>query len=167
MAMSLVDVAAWDALARAAGQPLARLLGAEPRPIPAYNSNGLGLMPAPALADEAERLLTGGFSAVKLRLGYPTLEEDLAAVHAVRARIPADVAIMADYNQALSVDEAMRRGRALDEEGLSWIEEPIRHDDFAGCAALARAVHAGADWRELFAGVRHAEGARCAAPAIS
>jgi len=140
MAMSLVDAAGWDALARAAGQPLARLLGAEPRPIPAYNSNGLGLMPPPALADEAERLLAGGFRALKLRLGYPTLEEDVAAVHAVRKRIPADVAIMADYNQALSVDEALRRGRALDEEGLLWIEEPIRHDDFAGCAALTRAL---------------------------
>jgi mandelate racemase len=41
MAMSGFDIAAWDALARAAGQPLARLLGAEPRPIPAYNSCGL------------------------------------------------------------------------------------------------------------------------------
>jgi mandelate racemase len=129
-----------SALACAAGQPLARLLGADPRPVPAYNSNGLGLMPGPALADEAERLLEGGFRAVKLRLGYATLDEDLAAVHAVRARIPGHVAIMADYNQALSVDEAMRRGRALDEEGLAWIEEPIRHDDFAGCAALARAL---------------------------
>jgi mandelate racemase len=140
MAMSLVDVAAWDALARAAGLPLARLLGAEPRPIPAYNSNGLGLMPAAALADEAERLLDGGFRAVKLRLGYATLDEDLAALHAVRARVPAEVAIMADYNQALSLDEAMRRGRALDGEGLAWIEEPVRHDDFAGCAALAKTL---------------------------
>jgi mandelate racemase len=86
MAMSLIDVAAWDALALAAGQPLAQFLGAEPRPIPAYNSNGLGLMPSPALADEAQRLLEGGFRAVKLRLGYPTLEEDVAALNAVRAR---------------------------------------------------------------------------------
>jgi mandelate racemase len=140
MAMSLVDVAAWDALARAAGMPLARLLGAETRPIPAYNSNGLGLMPPAALADEAERLLDGGFRAVKLRLGYPTLDEDLAALRAVRARIPGEVAIMADYNQALSLEEAMRRGHALDGEGLAWIEEPIRHDDFTGCAALAKAL---------------------------
>jgi mandelate racemase len=140
MAMSLVDVAGWDALARAAGQPLARLLGADPRPIPAYNSNGLGLMPPAALADEAERLLEGGFRALKLRLGYATLDEDLAAVHAVRARIRGHVAIMVDYNQALSVEEAMRRGRALDAEGLAWIEEPVRHDDFAGCAALAKAI---------------------------
>jgi mandelate racemase len=97
-------------------------------------------MPPGALADEAEQLLEGAFRALKLRLGYPTLEEDLAALHAVRARIPGNVAIMVDYNQALSAEEAMRRGRALDGEGLAWIEEPVRHDDFAGCAALANAI---------------------------
>jgi mandelate racemase len=140
MAMSIVDVAAWDALAQAAGAPLAQLLGAAARPIPAYNSNGLGLMAPGALADEAEQLLAGGFRAVKLRLGYVTLEEDVAAVRAVRARIPDDVKVMVDYNQALSVAEALRRGAALDGEGVYWIEEPIRHDDHAGCAAVAAAV---------------------------
>ena len=140
MGMSMVDVAAWDALARAAGLPLAAFLGATPRPVPAYNSNGLGLMAPAALADEAEMLLAGGFRAVKLRLGYATLEEDLAAVRAVRARVPDAVALMVDYNQALTVTEAMRRGRALDGEGVYWIEEPVRHDDYAGCAALARAL---------------------------
>ena len=138
MAMSLVDVAAWDAIARAAGQPLAQLLGAEPRPIPAYNSNGLGLMPPAALADEATRLLDGGFRALKVRLGYSTLEDDIAAVRAVRGRVPDSVALMADYNQALSVDEAIQRGGALEQEGLAWIEEPVRHDDFVGCAAVTR-----------------------------
>jgi mandelate racemase len=137
-AMALLDVACWDALARAAGVPLAVYLGGAPRPVPAYNSCGLGLMEPAQLADEAERLLEGGFRALKLRLGYPTLEADLAAVRAVRRRVPADVAVMADYNQALALEEAMRRGRALDAEGLYWIEEPIRHDDYAGCAALAR-----------------------------
>ena len=140
MAMSLVDVASWDALAQAAGVPLARLLGASPRPIPAYNSNGLGLMPAAALADEAEKLLDGGFRAIKLRLGYPDLEGDIAAVRAVRKRIPESTAIMVDYNQALTRTEAMRRGRALEGEGVYWIEEPIRHDDYAGCAALSSAL---------------------------
>jgi len=140
MAMSLVDVATWDALGQAAGLPLARLLGAAPRPIPAYNSNGLGLMPPEALADEAERLLDGGFRAVKLRLGYPTIDEDLIAVRAVRRRIPDDIALMADYNQALDAPDAIVRARALDGEGLFWIEEPIRHDDYAGCAAVAAAA---------------------------
>lgn len=140
MAMAMVDVAGWDALAIAAGQPLATYLGAAPRPIPAYNSCGLGLTTPAALADEAEKLLAGGFLAMKLRLGYATLAEDLAAVRAVRKRLPDDVLIMTDYNQALLVEEALARGRALDSEGVCWIEEPIRHDDYAGCAKLAAAI---------------------------
>ena len=138
MAMSAFDTACWDALAIAAKVPLVEYLGGARRPIPAYNSCGLGLMPTAALADEAEQLLEGGFGAVKLRLGYPTLEEDIAALHAVRARVPAAIRIMVDFNQALSVDEALKRGRALDGEGVYWIEEPIRHDDYRGAATLAR-----------------------------
>jgi mandelate racemase len=138
MAMSGFDVACWDALAVAAGEPLVSLLGGVPKSIPAYNSNGLGLMAPDAAADEAEKLLEGGFRAVKLRLGYPTLEADLAAVRAVRKRLPDDVKLMVDFNQALSVTEALRRCRAIDGEGITWIEEPIRHDDFRGCAELAR-----------------------------
>ena len=118
MAMAGFDIACWDALARAAGVPLVRACSAASRDrIPAYNSCGLGLMPTDALADEAEKLLASGFRAMKLRLGYPTLQEDLAAVHAVQAAHPGDgVALMVDYNQALSVDEALERGRALDRE---------------------------------------------------
>jgi mandelate racemase len=138
MAMSGFDVACWDALAVAAGQPLARFLGGVPRPIRAYNSNGLGLMPPAKLADEAEELLEGGFAALKLRLGHATLEDDLAALEAVRKRIPEGIHIMVDYNQALSVAEALHRGRALDAAGVYWLEEPIRHDDYEGNARLAR-----------------------------
>jgi mandelate racemase len=140
MALAGFDVACWDAVAVAAGQPLVRMLGAEPKPIPAYNSCGLGLMDdLGALAAEAEKLLAvGNFRAVKLRLGYPTLERDIAAVHAVRKRIGGDVHLMIDYNQVLTVDEALARGRALDAENIYWLEEPIRHDDYAGDAKLAR-----------------------------
>jgi len=140
MAMAGLDVAAWDALAIAAGVPLATFIGGTPRPIRVYNSCGLGLMVPGDVADEAEKLLVGGFRAVKLRLGYPTLREDLAAVRAVRGRIGDAIALMVDYNQALSVAEALERGRALDDENVFWIEEPIRHDDYAGCASLARAL---------------------------
>jgi mandelate racemase len=140
MAMAGFDVACWDALALAAKLPLAKFLGAEPRPIPAYNSCGLGLKDDfGALADEAEKLLAAGnFRAIKLRLGYPTLEHDIAAVHAVRKRIGDDVHLMVDYNQLLTVDEALARGHALDAENIYWLEEPIRHDDYAGAARLAR-----------------------------
>jgi mandelate racemase len=141
MAMAGLDVAAWDALAIAAGLPLARLVGGQPRPIPAYNSCGLGLMDEPeAVADEAERLLTCGFRAVKLRLGYPTAQRDLAAVHAVRRRIGDAIGLMVDYNQALSVAAAMERGRMLDAENILWLEEPIRHDDYAGSARVAHEI---------------------------
>jgi mandelate racemase len=75
-----------------------------------------------------------------LRLGYPTLAQDMAAVHAVRMRI-GGVRLMVDYNQLLSVEEARIRGRALDGEDIFWLEEPIRHDDYAGAAALARELN--------------------------
>ncbi len=137
MAMAGFDVACWDALARAAGLPLVRLLGAQASRVPAYNSCGLGLMPPDRLADEAEKLARG-FSAIKLRLGYDTLHEDLVALAAVRKRVPPGTHIMVDYNQALTVAEALARGRALDQEGVYWLEEPIRHDDYAGASRLAR-----------------------------
>jgi mandelate racemase len=140
MAMAGFDMACWDAVAQAAGVPLFNLVGGTHKRIPAYNSCGLGLMPASALADEAEKLARN-FRAVKLRLGYPTLREDLAALHAVRQRLGDGVAIMVDYNQALGVAEALERGRALDHENVVWLEEPIRHDDYAGCASLARALN--------------------------
>jgi mandelate racemase len=156
MAMSGFEVACWDALATAAGMPLATFLGGQPKRVRAYNSCGLGLMAAPeAVADEAEKLLARGFHAVKLRLGYPTLQTDLAALHAVRRRVPESVAIMVDYNQALTVAEALERGRALDREDIVWLEEPIRHDDYAGCAMLARElktpIQIGENFSESFA----------------
>jgi len=139
MALAGLDGACWDARAVAAGVPLVTLLGGSARPIRAYNSNGLSLMDADALADEAEALLAeGGFDAIKLRLGYATLAEDIAALHAVRKRVPAGTVIMSDYNQALTVQEALERGRALDGEGLAWIEEPIAHDAYEHSALLAR-----------------------------
>jgi mandelate racemase len=139
MAMSGFEVACWDALATAAGLPLATFLGAQPKRIPAYNSCGLGLMSAPeAVAEEGEKLVARGFHAVKLRLGYPTLRQDIAALHALRRRLGESIAIMVDYNQALTVAEALERGRVLDQENVAWIEEPIRHDDYAGCATLVR-----------------------------
>jgi mandelate racemase len=149
-----IDMACWDALAVAAGLPLARLLGAELRPTPAYNSNGLGLLAAEAAADEALELVAEGFRAIKMRLGRPRAEDDLAAVRAVRKAIPADVRLMADYNQALSAAAARERCRRLDGEGLYWIEEPIRHDDYAGNAALAALLDTPVQIGENFAGPR-------------
>jgi mandelate racemase len=140
LAIAGIDTACWDALARAHGVPLVRLLGGVPRSIPAYNSNGLGLIGADRVGDEALALLEGGFKAIKIRLGYPSLSEDVAAVRAVRRAVGPDIDIMSDYNQCLDVAEAIRRGRALDGEGLAWIEEPTRADDYDGHARIATAL---------------------------
>jgi mandelate racemase len=138
-AIAGIDMAAWDALALSLGQPLVRLLGAAPRPIPAYNSKGLGIMPLAALAKEANELVAEGFRAVKLRMGRPEARDDIEALRAVKQAIGTEIVLMVDFNQALSVAEALKRGRMIDDEGgVYWIEEPIRADDFAGAARLAR-----------------------------
>lgn len=143
MAVAGVDTACWDAIAIAANQPLTVFLGAEIKPIPAYNSCGLGIRDdLGELAAEAETLVgMGDFRAVKLRLGYPTLAGDIAAVRAVKKRIGKEISLMVDYNQALSLEEALKRGRALDAENIYWLEEPIRHDDYTGGARLARELN--------------------------
>jgi len=140
LALAGVDMAAWDALAQAHGVPLVSLLGGAVRPIAAYNSTGLWVQPVDGLADEAEALLAAGFRAVKLRLGRDDGAEDLAAVRAVKTRIGDGVTLMCDFNQRLTVNEAILRGRALDREGLYWIEEPVRHDDYEGYARIAAEV---------------------------
>jgi mandelate racemase len=140
MALAGIDIAVWDALAQAAGVPLARHLGGDVVALRAYNSNGLGLIGPAAVGVEAVELVAEGYRTIKLRLGYPTLAEDLAAVRAVREAVGPDVEILSDYNQMLSPEEALRRCPALDEFGLGWIEEPILHDDLAAYAQLARAT---------------------------
>ena len=87
--------------------------------------------------------------------------EDLAALHAVRKRVGEAVAIMVDYNQALGLADALARGRALDSEGIAWLEEPIRHDDYAGYAALVRELNVPIQLGENFSlARRHGDGAR-------
>lgn len=137
-ALSAFDAALWDVLAVAAGLPLAVFLGGNLRPIPAYDSRGLGLMAPDVLTDEAETLLGSGLGAIKLRLGHPELQQDLEALNAVQRRIGEEIGLMVDYNQALTLTEALRRGRAMEGAGLLWFEEPIRHDDYRGCATIAR-----------------------------
>lgn len=139
MALSLLDMAMWDAMAQKQRVPLSSLLGSSPKPLRAYDSRGLGLMEPDRLAKEVQTLLEGGLRAIKLRLGYPSLSEDLAALKAVRRSMPGDdVEIMVDYNQALTSTEAILRGRALEKEGIYWLEEPIAHEDYEASAALAR-----------------------------
>ncbi len=137
-AMAGIDMAAWDACAQSLGQPLVTVLGGRPRPVKAYNSKGLGIMPLKPLAKEADALVKEGFSAVKLRLGRPDAADDVAALRVVKKAIGPKITLMCDFNQALSVNDAILRGRMLDDEGgLTWIEEPTRADDFDGNGRIA------------------------------
>src|SRR5262249_45251433 len=109
-----------------------------PRDLQAYDSRGLGLMEPDRLSKEAEALLASGLNAVKLRLGYPSAEQDILALKAVRRVVGDAVPIMVDYNQALTMTEAIARGRRLENEGIYWFEEPIPHEDYEACAIIAR-----------------------------
>src|SRR5260370_40082911 len=106
--------------------------------LPAYDSRGLGLMEPDRLSKEADALLARGLRALKLRLGYPSLREDITALKAVRRAVDDDVVIMVDYNQALTRADAVARGRELEKEGIYWFEEPIPHEEYEAYAAIAR-----------------------------
>jgi mandelate racemase len=165
MAMAGIDMAAWDALAKAQGLPLARALGGSLRPLPVYNSCGLGMIGVQQVGAEAEQLAAPGFEAIKVRLGYADLAADLAVVREVRRAIGAQVQLMSDYNQALSVAEAVRRVQALDDEGLSWIEEPTLADDYAGYAQIRSKARTSIQMGENWWGPH--EMARCVAAGAS
>ena len=137
IAVSGLDMAAWDALAKASGQPLCRLLGGSVGAVRAYNSNGLWLQEPAAVAEEAVVLRDeGSFHGLKLRLGRAHLADDLATIDAVRQAVGEDMELMVDFNQGLDQAEALRRCHALDELGLAWIEEPIVYDDIEGYRKL-------------------------------
>jgi mandelate racemase len=143
-----IDMALWDALAKSRELPLVELLGGQRKAIPAYDSHSmdgekLGL-------ERALRSAGQGYRAIKIKIGHPTLAEDLHMVRTIRKALGDSVELMVDFNQGLSVPEAIRRCRALDGEGLAWIEEPTRQEDYAGHAqiraAIATPVQMGENW---------------------
>ncbi len=155
IAVSGLDMAAWDAQAKAAGLPLAVHLGGSLAPVPAYHSGGLWLTPLETLAEEARALVAdGGFSALKLRLGRARIADDIEAIRAVREVLGSDGRIMTDFNQGLSPGDALHRCHGLDDQGLYWFEEPIAYDDLAGYARLARELETPVMLGENFYGPR-------------
>jgi mandelate racemase len=134
-----LDIAIWDALAKAAGLPLAELLGGSVGKVRTYNTNGLWLLPLDKLATEAAELVEeGNFSAMKIRLGRPKLADDLKALELVREAVGKNIELMCDFNQGQTLQEAILRCHALDDQGLYWFEEPVVYDNYAQCAQLAR-----------------------------
>src|SRR3984957_14381437 len=155
IAVAGVDMAAWDALARAAGVPLCVLLGGSIGPVPAYNSNGLWLRSPTEVANEAVELREeGSFQGLKLRLGRDRLADDLATIEAVRKAVGSEMSLMVDFNQGLHLGEALERCHAIDDLGLAWIEEPIVYDNLEGYARLTADLKTPVQIGENFYGPR-------------
>jgi mandelate racemase len=148
MALAAIDMALWDALARLHEVPLLQLLGASERPVRAYGAVGYDGVDGSARV--AERWAKRGFRGIKAKIGYATVQQDVAVIRAMRAACGDDMAIMVDYNQSLTPTDAIERMRVLDEEGLTWVEEPTLAHDYAGHARIASAsktpIQCGENW---------------------
>jgi L-talarate/galactarate dehydratase len=140
-ALAAFDVALWDLKARRAGLPLAKLLGAHRDSVRVYNTSG-GFLHTPVgeLVENASASLAGGVGGIKVKVGHPDHREDLRRLTAVRERLGDDVPLMADANQQWDRPTALRMGRALEEFGLVWLEEPLDAYDAQGHASLAAAL---------------------------
>lgn len=150
MAVSGIDMVVWDTLARLRGMALVELLGGSATPLPAYRS--LGMVRAGQAGEIAATTAEAGWRGLKVKIGWPDPAEDLEIVRALRGALPDSIDLMVDFNQSLAVPEAIARGRMLDDEGVAWIEEPVRCDDLAGCARVAAAIATPVQIGENFAG---------------
>ncbi|HTE19962.1 MAG TPA: mandelate racemase/muconate lactonizing enzyme family protein [Armatimonadota bacterium] len=139
-AIGALNTALWDLLGKAAGWPVHRLLGTFRDRIPAYAMVGWLNYDEDELAATCVRALEQGFRAVKMKVGCPTLEEDVRRIERVRAAVGADTVVMVDANQALTTAEAIRRGRVFGALDCYWFEEPLPAEDVEGYAELARAL---------------------------
>lgn len=148
MALAAIDMALWDALARTHDLPLVRLLGGIEKPVRAYGA--VGYDGEAGSAEAAEKWAKRGFTGIKAKIGYPTVQQDVAVIRAIRKAAGNGTAIMVDYNQCLAPVEAVERLRVLDDEGLTWVEEPTLAHDHAGHAMIAREartpIQCGENW---------------------
>jgi L-alanine-DL-glutamate epimerase-like enolase superfamily enzyme len=141
-AISAVDIALWDVIAKAAGQPVFRMLGGRTKPkIPVYASR-LYSQPLDQLAAEAATYRDAGYKALKLRFGWgPTdgadgMQRNVALVRTVREVVGDGVDIMADAYMGWTLDYARRMIPLLEPFRLRWLEEAVIPDDLHGYASL-------------------------------
>lgn len=141
LAMNPIDIALWDLVGKAAGQPLYKLFGACRDRVPVYASGGLWLSSNNAeLEAEAVKMAAEGFRAVKLRLGSKRWQDDIARIEAVRSGIGNDIALMVDANQGLDFSSALKLGREIERFDLTWYEEPVPTWEHDAHRALAQAL---------------------------
>jgi L-alanine-DL-glutamate epimerase-like enolase superfamily enzyme len=141
-AISAVDIALWDILGKATGQPVFRLLGGRTkRTIPVYASR-LYSQPLDELAAEARKYQADGYRAMKLRFGWGPvdgaagMQKNVDLVRTVREVVGDGVDIMADAYMGWNLDYARRMVPLLEPYHLRWLEEPVIPDDLQGYVAL-------------------------------
>jgi len=138
LAMSAVDIALWDLRAVRQGAPLWRVLGGFDPRVPCY-AGGIDLdFPLDALLRQTDENLARGFRAIKMKVGRPSLQDDVARVRAMRAHLGPEFPLMVDANMRWSVDEAIRAARALADSAPTWLEEPTIPDDVPGHVRIVR-----------------------------
>ncbi|MDP5218221.1 mandelate racemase/muconate lactonizing enzyme family protein [Ruegeria sp. 2205SS24-7] len=139
-AISAVDIALWDLRGKRTGQPLWRMAGGAGRSCKAY-CGGIDLgFDLPKLLSSVQGYLDRGFNGVKIKIGQPTLAEDVNRIKAVRDLIGPDIAFMVDANYAMSVPQAIAAAEAFAPFDLLWFEEPAIPDDYAGYGQIADAT---------------------------
>ena len=149
-AVSSMEIALWDLAGKAAQQPVYKLWGAQKDRVPAYASM-IQLSTPEERTRMALQLKSEGWKAIKLRLHYQTMREDIELVDAVRKAVGSDMEIMTDANQAQSATgwqpgvvwdfrRALETARELEKLNVYWLEEPLRRYDFDGLAELNRLV---------------------------
>ncbi|GAA1657605.1 mandelate racemase/muconate lactonizing enzyme family protein [Nonomuraea maheshkhaliensis] len=140
-ALAAIDVALWDLKAKRAGLPLAKLLGSYRDSVRTYNTSG-GFLHAPIeeVKARASQSLAEGIGGIKIKVGQPDMREDLRRLAAVREHLGDGVPLMVDANQQWDRASALRFGRAVEDLGLVWIEEPLDAYDAEGHAQLAAAL---------------------------
>ena len=140
IALAGLDLALWDAAARARGEAVADLLG-RARPSARVYGSGVNLhYSLDELLAQVGRWIEAGFGAVKIKVGKPDLAEDVDRVAAVRELLGPDRDLMIDANQRWDLDRATRSVGALAAFAPAWIEEPLRADDLSSHAELARRI---------------------------
>jgi L-alanine-DL-glutamate epimerase-like enolase superfamily enzyme len=141
LALAAIDTALWDLRCRRAGLPLWRMAGGAQPKVPVYTTEGGWLHHSEReLVDEAVAAKAQGFRGAKIKVGKPTIAEDVARLSAVRSAVGDAFELMVDANQAFTVAEARRRAHAYAPLALAWLEEPLPAEDLGGHAELARAA---------------------------
>jgi L-alanine-DL-glutamate epimerase-like enolase superfamily enzyme len=139
-ALSYIDIAIWDLIGKACGQPIHRLLGGHRRAMPAYGS-GLNLnLGMDELVEQNQKFQEMGFKMVKMKIGQKDLKEDLKRIKAVRDTVGDDIDIAVDANNMYGVNTAIAMAQKMERYDIYWFEEPVMLDNLEGIIRLAKAT---------------------------